>query len=303
MKTAALALLLVLLALPAASADMPAATAPPMLADVPANAPTVTLTSPGKAPRRPIRFTATKGMRRAVTTTMKMKLGVEIGDRKAPVQKLPTIQMVMDLVVTDVASNGDIRYEFTLREPVVMPDKATPATMRDQVAASIQGLGGMTGHAVVTSRGFTRSADVAVPKSASAQSQQFVDSIRQSLNQLSAPVPAEPVGVGASWDTVSKLEQSGLALTQTATTRLKAFKGNRITLQIGLAQQAAPQKFTTNGVSVDLLAFASKGSGETTIELDRLLPELAKVAMHSDFTMDAAGQKMRMILDLAMMLK
>ena len=298
MKTAALALFLslsVLTTTAAADATVPAG--------LPANAPTLTLKNPGKGPRKPIRFTATKGMKRALTTLMEMKLGIEMGGRSSPAQKVPVIKMPMDLVVTHVEANGDIRYEFTLREPEIVPDKTTTAAMRQQLAAELKGLAGMTGHAVVTNRGFTREADVVVPKSATAQSKQFIDGIRQSMNQLCAPVPAEDVGVGATWETVSKLEQNGLTLVQTVTTRLQSFQNNSIKLKIDLVQTAKPQKITTNGVTVDLVSFASTGSGDTTMKLEGLIPTLAKVAMHSDIVMDAAGQKVRMILDLAMSTK
>lgn len=292
MKTAALALFLSLSVITTAAAD-----------GQPANAPTLTLKKPGKGPRRPIRFTATKGMKRALTTLMDMKLGIEVGGRKAPTQKVPVMKMLMDVVVTNVDANGDIRYEFTLREPEIVPDKTTTAAVRQQLAAELKGLTGMTGHAVVTSRGFTREANVVVPQTATAQSKQFIDGIRQSLNQLSAPVPAEDVGVGATWETVSRLEQNGLTLVQTLTTRLQSFENNTIKLKVNIVQKAEPQKITTNGVTVDLVSFASTGSGDTTLKLEGLLPTSAKVAMHSDILMDAAGQKVRMVLDLGMTMK
>lgn len=45
---------------------------------------------------------------------------------------------------------------------------------------------------------------------------------------------------------------------------------------------------------------STAGSGDTTIKVEGVIPTLAQIAMHSDILMDAAGQKIRMILDLAM---
>jgi hypothetical protein len=266
-------------------------------------APTIKLLDAGKGAKKALRFTAKKGMKRSLTVTMEMGLAMTIGAQAVPAQKLPATRLTMDLVVTSVAPNGDIRYEFVTRKPEVVADRTTPPFVVDAMNKALAELEGLSGHAVVTNRGFSVEADVKVPEKASAQTQQMLDSIRQSLAQIAAPVPEEPVGVGATWETITKLQQNGLVIEQTATNELVAMKGKTITLKIKVAQTAQPQKFTANGVTADLESYSASGHGQTTLGLTNLVPTKAQMSLTSDMRLEAQGQKLDMSLDLAVTIK
>ena len=45
-----------------------------------------------------------------------------------------------------------------------------------------------------------READLKAPPGGSAQMQQSLENLRQSMRQMSAPLPEEPVGKGARWE-------------------------------------------------------------------------------------------------------
>jgi len=273
---------------------------PALASPQPPGAPTIKLLDAGKGAKKALRFTAKKGMKRSMTMTMEMALAMTLGAQAVPAQKLPAMRMTMDLVVTSVAANGDIRYEFVTRKPEVVADGATPPFVVEAMSKALAELEGMSGHAVVTNRGFSVEADVKVPEKASAQTQQMVDSIRQSLAQIAAPVPEEPVGVGATWETTTKLQQNGLVIEQTATNQLVALKGKTFTLKIEVAQTAQPQKFTANGMTADLESYSASGGGETTIGLANLVPTKATMGLHSAMRMTAVGQTIGMTLDIKM---
>lgn len=267
---------------------------------LPANAPTVRLLDSGRGPKKELRFTAKPGLKRTLTMTMTMAMTMSMGGTAMPTTRIPPIRMVVDMKVTEVAANGDLTYTFELRRPQIVADKSTPKAMITAMEDAVKGMTGLSGHAVVTSRGFTREANVELPLTANAQTRQLVDSLRQSMAQISAPVPEEPIGKGARWETITRLDQNGMVLDQTATSTVTDLKGDRVKLDLAIVQSAKPQTITSQGVSVQIEAYAATGSGSTTLEMRKLVPSRAAMSLESAMKMKSAGQKMGMTLELAM---
>jgi hypothetical protein len=270
------------------------------LADLPPGVPVVKVTDAGSGPKKQLRFTAKKGLSRSMVMTMKMGMAMSMGANSMPMTVLPTMKLTMDMKVTEVSAAGDIKYTFALKQPEVIAEKGMPAAMVDAMKNASKGMAGLTGYAVVTSRGFTKEADIKVPADADPQMKQLMDSIKQSLYQISAPLPEEAVGVGAKWDTIMQLTQNGMTLDQTATNELVDLKGDSGKLKLTLKQSAKPQKVTVNGMAVNVLSLNSNGTGETNLDFTRLVPSQASVTMHSDLKMEASGQKVGMQMDLTM---
>jgi hypothetical protein len=257
--------------------------------------PEIKVIEAGSGPKQTLRFTAQKGLKKVMVMAMDMGMTIDVGGSPRD-QQVPTMKMTMDLTVTDVAANGDIRYEFKLRDPEVVDDPSNPSV--GAVKQALAGMSGLSGSAVVTNRGFAKQVEVNVPPGATPQVAQFVDSLKQSMGQISAPLPEEPVGVGAKWETTQKLEQNGLKLQQVATNELTHLDGNTITFDVAIKQTAAPQKIVKDGVTVDLQSYSGSGTGRTTIDLTQLVPKAGHVAMKSDMQMVAGGQQLGMGLDL-----
>jgi hypothetical protein len=266
---------------------------------IPADAPVVKLLKPGKGPKQLLRFTASKGHKRANTMTMDMAMSMAMGGNQAPVPKIPRMRLGMELEVTNVASNGDIRYEFKMGGLEVIPDKTTPAAMVDTIKAGLKGVEGMKGHAVVSNRGFTLEADIQIPATANPQVRQLMEGIRRSITQLAAPVPQEPVGAGAKWQTTMRLTQEGMTISQTAISELVELAPPRAKLKLTITQSAKPQTFTSNGVSVDLVSYAGTGSATSTLDLASVVPSSAEGAIRSKFKMKTMGEALAMTLELA----
>ena len=275
-----------------------AAAAPP--ADVPADAPVVKLIDAGKDPKKPLRLTAKVGLKRSMVMTMKMAMAMTLGANSMPKQDLPETRMTMDMKVTNVAPNGDIRYEFKIKKPEVIAGPNANQMVVDAMKNALKGMEGMSGYAVVTSRGFTKEADISMPANMDPQMKNFMESTKQSLHQIASPLPEEPVGVGAKWETIMKLKQNGMVLDQTATNDLVELKGDTGKINLKIKQNAERQKITQGGVTVDLISLKSTGDGIMNFDLTRLVPSLATVNLHSNSEMEAMGNKMSMKLDMTM---
>jgi hypothetical protein len=301
MKALSVAVLLALVVQPACDKGSKSAKSDPSSTATSgsAGAPVIKLLDAGSGEKRQLRFTAEKGLAKTLGMTMGMTMSLDLGGQEMK-QKIPVIEMALDLVVTDVAPSGDIRYEFKLVEPTVVDDGSTPPQMVEAIRGAMAGMAGMSGSAVVTNRGFTKEADIQAPPGMNPQLSQFLDSFKQSVRQMSAPVPEEAVGVGAKWETTTTLTQNGMTLTQVATSELVSFENNVMSLKITMAQSAPKQKITSNGMTVDLVHYKGNGTGETTLDLAAVVPSSARVDLTSDMEMKAGGQTTKMVLDVAM---
>lgn len=266
-------------------------------------APTIKLLEAGSGPKQELRFATKKGARLKVVMTMDMGLGMGVAGTKPTVQMAPTMRMAMDMKVTDVAKNGDIRYEFKMRNPEVLPAKGTPREMVVAMKASLAGIAGTTGYAVVSNRGFTKEGAIQVPPNASAQLKQMMSSVEQSLSQLSAPLPEEAVGVGARWETTTHVVSNGMSLDQLTTTELLSAKGKRVQLRVALVQKGARQTFKANGVDVELHDFQGGGSGTMDLDLTKLVPTTSSLTMQSELEMTTMGQRFAMAVKMLLGVK
>ena len=131
--------------------------------------------------------------------------------------------------------------------------------------------------------GFTQEGRIEVPPTADPQLKQIIDSLQQSMKQFSAPLPEEPVGAGARWETTNALEQRGIRIDQVAKTELKSIQGDRLVLAFGLTQSAPPQRVESSDLPatarMDLVSLASTGDGGSTVDLGSLIASSANVKL------------------------
>ena len=268
-------------------------------AQTPVYAPVVKLLSPGKDPKKPMRLTAKVGLRRTVVMRMKMGIEMAMGENKVR-GILPEIRITMDVNVTNVSADGDIRSEFKVNKAEVLEDaqvdKKDAQVPKAALAEVLAEMRGMKGHAIMSSRGFTKEADFVIPpKTMDPETKQFMEEIKQSPYQMSRPLPEEAVGVGAKWLTTATVKQDGTVLKQSITSELRSLSGDAAKVSFSI-------KLT--GSAVDLKSFTSSGNGEMNLDLGRLIPSLATCHVTSRIieTM-AQGQDMATKLDMTMVVQ
>ncbi|HHH29983.1 MAG TPA: hypothetical protein ENK57_16785 [Polyangiaceae bacterium] len=259
--------------------------APGAAKQAPLPPPKLTLLSDGAEPKKALRLAAKVGHTEKMRMAMRMSIGMEMGGKKAPPSNLPPMLMDMDLEVAD--DRGDrLRYDFVLSDTAVPATEGIPPKVVKVLAQALGTLKGMKGHAFVTRRGFTQDAKIAMPGTVDAQTQQVVQGMEQALRQISAPLPEEPVGVGATWRVVTHLSQNGVSLKETATYELKKMVGDRVELGVQLEQSAPKQKVKSPvGVTVDLLSLHSSGGGDMSLKLDRIAPVTSQLSLDSAVAM------------------
>jgi hypothetical protein len=203
--------------------------------------------------------------------------------------------MDMNLKVAEATDEG-LRYQFVLTDTSVPSTAGIPAKLVKVLEQALATLRGMKGHAQVTRRGITTEAKISMPGKANAQTQQIVQGMEQALQQIGAPFPEEPVGVGAKWQLVTPMHQNGVSLTQTAIYELQKMTDDRVVLEVTLKQSAPKQKVASPmGVTVDLLSLSSTGGGDMTMDLARLAPLTSRITLDSAVAMGLPeGKTMKM---------
>jgi hypothetical protein len=274
------------------------------LAHADAGDPDVKLVSPGKGPTKPLRFAPSKGATQSVVMTMRMQMAIKMGTMDMPATKLPAMKMYADLTITDVQPNGDIRYDYKLAKVEVDNDPTANPAVVNAMRDALKGAEGITGKARVTSRGFTRDMELSIPDSANPQLKQMLDSMKDSMRQLTAPLPDEAIGVGAKWQTKYRIKQNGMEVQQTADNELVALKGNVASVKTILTQTADRQAMNPPGLpagaTVELIELKSTGSGDSQVDLGKLMPQSAQMQLKSNTKshIKMSGQEQDMTTDL-----
>ncbi|MCH8164551.1 MAG: hypothetical protein IH889_02975 [Planctomycetes bacterium] len=266
----------------------------------PTDAPMVTLLDPGTAPRQALRLTPQIGSEQTMDMTMRMSMTQSIGDMAMPEMKLPGMRFTMLSKVVQVKENGDVQFEFTCTNADIVDEPGVAASMADAMRTSLKGAVGLRGTGLMSSRGFTKEADFEMPGGIDPMAVQHLESLKQAVKQLGAPLPKEPVGVGAEWRVDQTITMNGMMIKQTSTFKLTKIEGDRLQLDVKVKQTADAQTISppgaVAGTTVNLNSLTSEGSGKMVLMLTQLMPINSQMNVTSDSSMsiDAQGRKQDM---------
>jgi hypothetical protein len=267
----------------------------------------VKLLEPGSEPRKVLRFHPKAGDKQSMVMTMKIGMGVKLGDMPEQPVKLPTMKLVMDMTVKDVASNGDISYEIVTSDASVADEPDVVAQVAEAMKNAMGGMKGIGGTGTISSRGIGKGTDIKVPEGADPQVKQFVDQMKETMSRVASPLPEEAVGAGAKWEIKMPIKSQGMTLNQTATYQLVSVEGDRAAAKTSVTQTASNQKIQNPmmpGTKVDLTKLTGHGTGEVSFDLGQLVPPEASVEFHQEMTTSTTAvnssqkQTMEMKMDL-----
>jgi hypothetical protein len=256
--------------------------------------PQITLIAPGAEPRQALRYKLAKGSKERLAMTMDMTMQTKVPGMEVPEVKVPTLTMSMDMTIMDALANGEFSYEFVMVDAKLA--EAAPGANAQMTKVTQEALNqakGLRGQAIVDSRGFNRDAKVEFPPAMMPQMQDMLSGTLNTVEQMSSPLPDEPVGKGAKWELRQQIKQSGMTIDQVTVFELAELSGDKATLKAEITQKAEKQVLPVPGGmgAAELMWLKSKGSGEVNVLLDRLVPN-SKMDIASDYAMkvDSGGQ-------------
>jgi hypothetical protein len=269
----------------------------------------VKLLEQGSEPRKVLRFHPKPGDKQSMVMTMKIGMGVKMGDMPEQPIKLPTMKLVMDLTVKDVAQDGDITYDIVTSDASITEEPDVVAQVAEAMKNAMGGMKGVGGTGTISSRGISKGTEIKAPEGADPQVKQFVDQMKETMSRVASPLPEEAVGAGAKWEIKMPIKSQGMTLNQTATYELASLEGERGTSKTSVTQTAANQKIQNPmmpGTKVDLMKLNGHGTGQVTFDLAQLLPPEASVEFHQDMMTSTTAvnssqkQTMEMKMDLSL---
>lgn len=256
---------------------------------VQATPPIVKLLSPGAEPRRPMRFKLSKGAKETIDLTMVMSVSMDIPDLGPQSIDTPPLTMSMDLAVTDITPDGDLVLSLVITD-AAMQGGQIPAGIMDP-------LKGLSAVMTMSDRGVVKAVQFDESKMLDPATKKMMQA--SGFERMSAPMPGEPVGVGARWEVMQKVESGGMSMDQKAIYEVVAMDASSTTLSLSLEQEAGPQQMAAPGmppeVQASLVGLKGNGTGTLTLRDGSLILD-GDLNIKSEVTMDMqmAGQSQRM---------
>lgn len=268
--------------------DAPAEQEAPAEQD-PKKDPQVELLDAGNEPRQELRFRPTKGSVQKVTFIMQMDMTTSVNGQAIPGAKLPSQKFTLETTVRDVSPEGDVTMDFKYTDVGLIDDPANSSPVAELIEKNLKPLIGASGTAVVTSRGITKSNQFNVPEKMDPLIKATLDSMKDSLNRLSSPLPAEAVGVGGKWKVTQEMSVSGMTLVQEATHEVEQLDAQGATMKVDMTQRADAQEMKAPGLpagaKMSLESLETTGLGHSSISLASVLPLKMDMKVDSNMKM------------------
>jgi hypothetical protein len=274
LRTIALSLLLALTAPAMTTAQSPAPASHDAL--VAQNAVEVVLLEAGAEPRSEIRYDLAAMTAQNMRMDMLMNMAMSNPMMGSQAMTFPLMRMNMAMTEMTMNEAGHLRMAFAFRSAEVMPREGADPAMVAGMQGALAGMENVTGFSVIDTRGNVIEAGFDASNAPPAAQQQL-ESMRDSLEQMVAPMPVEAVGIGARWQITTNVVSNGASIQQVATYRLIERTENAIRLEVSMTQTAADQQINDPNIpppmTVWIDSYNASGGGTATISLNSPVPE------------------------------
>jgi hypothetical protein len=274
----------------AASGSAPAPSGSAMSPDAD---PVVTLVSDGGAPKVAVRWKSVKGAKQHVDLLVGGSMQMKLEGQPQRPSLTPTIRTPMLAEVLEARPNGDRKIEIRVERPTMDDAPGADPKMLEAIRKALGDANGLRGSTVLTDRGFSHEVALAEVPPSNRVMLQVASGLRQTLTQLSPPLPAEPIGVGAKWKVKRAVEQNGVPAVEEDSYELIARMGDQLRIKLVMTQTATPQEVhaanVPPGTKVRLDALESSGNGEILLDLGKPMPIRQEMKMSSRSLMSVSG--------------
>jgi len=269
-------------------------------------APQVEVIKGGEGSKKTLRYKPDEGASYIMKMSTKMSSSQSMNGQVMGEMELPTTTF-MARMTADKIEDDEISYTLTFEEVKAEGDDM----QAQQVGSMLKTMEGLTGKGVMTTRGYNKSLTFDIPGGAQPMIAQQLESMKTSVGDMSAVLPAEAVGMGAVWTVTTSVEQGGMKMRQTTEYTLDSVEGGVVTLSVKATQTADPQKIENEqippGMQLELTAFDGESSGKTSFDLGWLVPKSGKMTGSATVDMKMTSpqgnaemqQRMQMEMDIS----
>jgi len=250
--------------------------------------------SNGAEPRKQLRYKVAKGTKTPVEFAMDIDMDAGM------TMNMPTLAMMMDIGVDEVASNGDMKLRTTVNS-VTARDRPGASVKASMLNGQMDMMNGLAMTAMLSPDGSLKDTKVEPGKNLPASMQSQMSSMTQNLEQVAMPLPPGPVGVGAKWKAKKTIEQNGMKMTTLNTVEITALDGDKMTFKSTSEIGGPDQTVHQNGMSIDMKNIEGGGTGQGTIDLTKLVMS-GEFDVHFKAKMNAGGQNANMSMGMKLVL-
>jgi predicted small lipoprotein YifL len=255
--------------------------------------PIIRLIDAGAEPRSDLSYALNKGGTQKLQMSMDMVMSMRMGAKSLPPTTIPTMSMQLDMAITDKSPSGEWKVDSKLTRVTVSAKGAQQEQMAAAMRPQVEGMKGLGMGYWINGKGHVRDVKLDIPKNFPAAAQQMLQGMNQSFESMVAPLPNEPVGVGARWQVISRMASAGADLLQSATYTLKARDGGKATLEVKLVQLAASDSINAPGmppgVTTQVKSFSSGGSGTSLLDTKNVAPDTGSMALKTAMDIAVKG--------------
>jgi hypothetical protein len=270
-------------------------TSPPQASTPPVSTPKLDLTigqsTPvellvvGAQPTEKFRLRPVPGRRQQLALTWQIQTQVKVGEQAIPSIQMPTMTATLESTVNQVDPNGDIHYAIVYRQIDVQNDGNLPPALAAQFKTQLQPLEGLTGNYVITEFGAPRSVQMTFPETMTPLQQSMLNQFSQSVTNLSAPLPNQPIGISAKWRQTTPIVVNGATVNQTTIYELTNRQSGIATIKLQIEQTANGQTLQSGLPGMGDLTIKSLrmiGSGQMVWDSQQPLPDRSTIEMNAN---------------------
>jgi hypothetical protein len=192
------------------------------------------------------------------------------------------------------------RFDFRVTKVTAKSRKGVKPAQVEAAKKAAKALEGVPGSFSINARGIVEAFAIEASSDTRLLVHDMIAQIERGVRLASLPLPAEPIGKGATW-TVSQATQYRAARSrQTTTVELLGVKGDRVRAAIKYGAETPEQTIRTpgnpNGAPFKLSRLEFSGGGEGTWRLNQLGPSTASEETVTAFGMTATAPKVEVVL-------
>jgi hypothetical protein len=233
----------------------------------------VVLLEAGEEPRELLRYKLTDGtltMSTLEVTTSSMATTTSAGSEMA---RRPELRIVISSGPAVSLPSGNTRYDVAIvNAEAIMPAGVDPQ-VQDDLNRSTALLKKVRGWIEVDDRGIIQARELnQEAKDADLPARMLISIINARTSFSRVMLPAEPVGIGAKWETGKELTMFGFKLNQVDRYTLTDKIGDEVRLDVEIKQTAPKQTLTfqEEGVEYALESLSMSAQGDVVLNLNAL---------------------------------
>lgn len=180
----------------------------------------------GREPRRVLRFAVKPG---STTVDVVVDLDITQDSGEPVVLDLPAIRQRLRLTTGAANADGSVPIDLEVEAASVDGASSLPDRERDAVDAQLALIVGLRGSGRIDPQGRVEDFSYDAPDGLDGGLASVVEGLSDQVAALVAPVPAEPVGVGARWRATTNASVGGASVPVTTVFEITAIDGDDIT--------------------------------------------------------------------------